>query len=71
MDESQNKGKPEEKLALVSSDKEALHAYQMREMALSDWTSGVNFARAGTERSGIEDARERTAFQDLLGTQRA
>jgi predicted transposase/invertase (TIGR01784 family) len=37
--------KAEEKLALVSSSKEALHAYQMREMALSDWTSGINFAR--------------------------
>jgi hypothetical protein len=36
--------KAEEKLALVSSDKEALRVYQMREMALSDWTSGVNFA---------------------------
>jgi predicted transposase/invertase (TIGR01784 family) len=36
--------KAEEKLALVSSGKEALRAYQMREMALSGWTSGVNFA---------------------------
>jgi predicted transposase/invertase (TIGR01784 family) len=36
--------KTEEKLAQVSSDKDALRAYQMRKMALSDWTSGVNFA---------------------------
>jgi predicted transposase/invertase (TIGR01784 family) len=29
----------------VTGDKEALRAYQMREMALSDWTSGLNHAR--------------------------
>jgi predicted transposase/invertase (TIGR01784 family) len=34
----------EKKMTFVSSDKEALRAYQMREMALSDWTSGVNYA---------------------------
>jgi predicted transposase/invertase (TIGR01784 family) len=37
--------KAEEKMVYISSDKEALHAYQMREMALSDWTSGINHAR--------------------------
>jgi predicted transposase/invertase (TIGR01784 family) len=35
----------------VSIDKEALRAYQMREMALSDWTSGLNHAR----REGIQE----------------
>jgi predicted transposase/invertase (TIGR01784 family) len=45
--------KAEEKLALVSSDKEALRAYQMREMALSDWTSGVNFARGEGLNEGL------------------
>jgi predicted transposase/invertase (TIGR01784 family) len=35
----------EEKMEYVSRDKEALRAYQMREMALSDWTSGLNHAR--------------------------
>jgi predicted transposase/invertase (TIGR01784 family) len=44
--------KTEEKLALVSSSKEALHAYQMREMALSDWTSGVNLAHEEGIRAG-------------------
>jgi predicted transposase/invertase (TIGR01784 family) len=29
----------------VSQDKEALRAYQMREMALSDYTSGINYAK--------------------------
>jgi predicted transposase/invertase (TIGR01784 family) len=37
--------KAEEKMVYISSDKEALHAYQMREMALSDWTSGINHAK--------------------------
>lgn len=46
--------KAEEKMAHVSSDKEALRAYQMREMALSDWTSGLNHAR----REGIQEGRK-------------
>jgi predicted transposase/invertase (TIGR01784 family) len=51
--------KAEEKLALVSSDKEALRAYQMREMALSDWTSGVNFARGeGLQQGRMEGLNE-------------
>jgi predicted transposase/invertase (TIGR01784 family) len=37
--------KAEEKMEYVSRDKEALRACQMREMALSDWTSGLNHAR--------------------------
>jgi predicted transposase/invertase (TIGR01784 family) len=37
--------KAEEKLSYVSNDKEVLRAYQMREMALSDWTSGINHAK--------------------------
>jgi predicted transposase/invertase (TIGR01784 family) len=49
--------KAEEKLALVSSDKEALRAYQMREMALSDWTSGVNFARGEGLQQGRMEGR--------------
>jgi predicted transposase/invertase (TIGR01784 family) len=46
--------KAEEKMACVSSDKEALRAYQMREMALSDWTSGLNNARREGIQEGIE-----------------
>jgi predicted transposase/invertase (TIGR01784 family) len=37
--------KAEEKMTHVSMDKESLHAYQMREMALSDWVSGINNAK--------------------------
>jgi predicted transposase YdaD len=39
-------------MAYVSRDKEALRAYQMREMALSDWTSGINYAREEGIREG-------------------
>jgi predicted transposase/invertase (TIGR01784 family) len=37
--------KAQERLAFVANDKEALREYHLREMALSDWTSGVNHAR--------------------------
>jgi predicted transposase/invertase (TIGR01784 family) len=35
-------------------DKEALRAYQMRAMALSDWTSGLNQAREEGLEEGIQ-----------------
>ncbi|GHT53400.1 hypothetical protein AGMMS49982_16280 [Bacteroidia bacterium] len=37
--------KAHERIAFVAKDKESLRAYEMREMALSDFTSGMNFAR--------------------------
>ncbi|MDR0584612.1 MAG: hypothetical protein LBG57_09745, partial [Treponema sp.] len=46
--------KAEEKLVYVSGDKEALRAYQMRELALSDWTSGLNHAREEGLREGMQ-----------------
>jgi predicted transposase/invertase (TIGR01784 family) len=50
--------KAEEKMAYVSNDKETLHAYQLREMALSDWTSGVNHARReGKQEGALEIAK--------------
>ncbi|MDR3201219.1 MAG: Rpn family recombination-promoting nuclease/putative transposase [Spirochaetales bacterium] len=42
--------KAEEKVSYVSQDKEALRAYEMREMALSDYTSGINHAKRETSR---------------------
>jgi predicted transposase/invertase (TIGR01784 family) len=33
-----------ERMNFVSQDKEVLRAYHMREMALSDWTTGINTA---------------------------
>jgi predicted transposase/invertase (TIGR01784 family) len=51
--------KAQEKMAYVASDKEALRVYQMREMALSDWTSGINHARREGIQEGIEKGIEK------------
>jgi predicted transposase/invertase (TIGR01784 family) len=45
--------KAQERLTFVANDKEALREYHMREMALSDWTSGVNHAR----QEGVKEGR--------------
>jgi predicted transposase/invertase (TIGR01784 family) len=37
--------KAQEKITFVSQDKESLRAYEMREMALIDLNSGMNFAK--------------------------
>ncbi|GHT32176.1 hypothetical protein AGMMS49574_15200 [Bacteroidia bacterium] len=37
--------KAQDRIAFVSNDEESLRTYEMREMALSDFTSGMNFAR--------------------------
>jgi predicted transposase/invertase (TIGR01784 family) len=47
--------KAEEKMGDISRDKEALRVYQMREMALSDWTSGVNHARKEGKQEGMRE----------------
>jgi predicted transposase/invertase (TIGR01784 family) len=47
--------KADAKIRRVLSDKEALRAYQMREMAKSDYTSTINFAR----REGIREGEQR------------
>ncbi|GHT32173.1 hypothetical protein AGMMS49574_15190 [Bacteroidia bacterium] len=54
--------KAQDRIAFVSNDEESLRAYQMREMALSDFTSGMNFARRegiaiGEQKGKIEVAR--------------
>jgi predicted transposase/invertase (TIGR01784 family) len=46
--------KAEEKMVHVSIDKEALREYEMREMAMFDWTSGLNYAR----REGIQEGMQ-------------
>jgi predicted transposase/invertase (TIGR01784 family) len=56
-------------MAFVSNDKEALRAYQMREMALSDWTSGINHAKRegrveGKAEGKIEIARKMKADKE-------
>jgi predicted transposase/invertase (TIGR01784 family) len=53
--------KAEEKMSYLCNDKEALRAYQMREMALSDWTSGVNHARREGEKKGLREGKREAA----------
>ncbi|MDR0725754.1 MAG: Rpn family recombination-promoting nuclease/putative transposase [Prevotellaceae bacterium] len=47
-----------EKIAFVSKDKDLWHAYRMREMALSDYTSGMNAAEKRGEERGLIIGRE-------------
>jgi predicted transposase/invertase (TIGR01784 family) len=55
----------DERLVYVTNDKEALREYHMREMALSDWTSGVNYARQeGSNEKQNEIARNLKAMGD-------
>ncbi|GHV92959.1 hypothetical protein AGMMS50268_34620 [Spirochaetia bacterium] len=42
--------KAQERVDYVTIDKETLRAYQMREMALSDYTSGINHAKRETQK---------------------
>ena len=50
--------KANEKMTFLSSDKEALRMYQMRELALSDYVSGMNHARQeGMKEKEIEIAK--------------
>jgi predicted transposase/invertase (TIGR01784 family) len=53
--------KAEEKVNYVSQDKEALRAYQMREMALSDYTSGLNHAKREGLREGAREGAQESA----------
>jgi predicted transposase/invertase (TIGR01784 family) len=52
-------GKAEAVVEHISRDKEALRAYEMRQMALSDWTAGINHARREGMKEGIETGIKR------------
>ncbi|MDR1865825.1 MAG: Rpn family recombination-promoting nuclease/putative transposase [Bacteroidales bacterium] len=63
--------KAQKKIAHVSQDKEALRVYRMREMALSDFTSGVNAARREGEQRGIAIGEQRGEQRGIaIGEQR-
>jgi predicted transposase/invertase (TIGR01784 family) len=48
------------KIAYVSNDDEAfLHAYEMREIGLSDWNSRLGDARREGEQKGLEQGLEK------------
>ena len=55
-----------EKMTFLSSDKEALRMYQMREMALSDYTSGMNHARQEGMKEGMKEKEIEIAKNALL-----
>ena len=57
--------KANEKMAYLSSDKEALRMYQMRELALSDYVSGMNHARQEGITQGITQGKIETAKNAL------
>jgi predicted transposase/invertase (TIGR01784 family) len=46
-----------ERIAFVSQDKESLRLYRMREMAMSDWSSGVKLARSEGRAEGRAEGR--------------
>jgi predicted transposase/invertase (TIGR01784 family) len=50
--------KAQERITFVSQDKESLRDYDMREMALSDYTSGMNFARREGRQEGHQEGRQ-------------
>jgi predicted transposase/invertase (TIGR01784 family) len=51
--------KAQERMTFVTNDKESLREYQMREMALFDLTSGLDFARREGRQEGIAIGEER------------
>ena len=55
-----------EKMSFLSSDKEALRMYQMREMALSDFTSGMNYAREEGMKEGIKEGKMEGEYNKSL-----
>jgi predicted transposase/invertase (TIGR01784 family) len=57
--------KAQEKISFVSQDKEALRAYEMREMALSDYTSGINHALRKGEQRGEKRGERRGKQQGI------
>jgi len=47
-----------ERMVYVTGDKEAIRAYEMRQMWLSDYTSSMNYAREEGHRQGHEKGLE-------------
>jgi len=57
-----------ERMVYVTGDKEAIRAYEMRQMALSDYTSSMNYAREEGHRQGHQEGRseERMRLLEML-----
>ena len=55
----------EKKLNIINKDKEFLRYYRLRQMALSDYTSSMNYARAEGIQEGMQEGRAETARSAL------
>ena len=55
-----------ERLNYVTQDKEFLREYHLREMALSDWTTGIDTATEKGIEIGIEKGIEKGAMQKQI-----
>ncbi|MDR1997705.1 MAG: Rpn family recombination-promoting nuclease/putative transposase, partial [Candidatus Margulisbacteria bacterium] len=54
----------QKRITYVSADDEALRAYQMREMGLSDWNSRLFDARSEGRQEGIREGEQRGKLAD-------
>ena len=58
--------KADEKMAFISNDKETLRLYHLREMAMSDWTSGINNAKRQAAEQIAENALKEGSTIDFV-----
>jgi predicted transposase/invertase (TIGR01784 family) len=58
--------KAHERMEFVASNKKALRAYEMRQMAMSDYTSGINNALRKGERIGLRKGRLKGRLEGRL-----
>jgi predicted transposase YdaD len=64
-------GKAHKKIMSVAQDSEMLHQYQMREMAIIDYTSGINNATRKGEQRGEQRGEKRGMQKGIvIGEQR-
>jgi predicted transposase/invertase (TIGR01784 family) len=49
-----------EQIGFVTQDKEFLRQYHLREMAMSDWTTGINTAMEKGVAQGLQQGRSQT-----------
>ena len=52
-----------ERMVYVTGDKEAIRAYEMRQMALSDYTSEINYARSTGMAKGRQEGRQESILE--------
>jgi predicted transposase/invertase (TIGR01784 family) len=55
-----------ERMVYVTGDKEAIRAYEMRQMALSDYTSEMNYARDEARTQGLAEGRAEGRAEGIL-----